>query len=836
MSNNGVARRARLFAYLALVVYLTFLGGTFYSDFNLGLRVFHQVAITLLLGSWLVGLLLRKEGMPGTGLEAPMLLLMGVRLLSGWTGMNPRMSVELFWRPITHLVGLYWLVWLFRRRGWGLLYRAFFLTTGVVCIVGLIEFAGWYVGLPFLPVFQQGWLQIDGLASPIPPVQWRLNFTLSNATSLSSYLSLLIPPALAMAFRARRTEGRVAWLGLTGMALVVQLLTRSRGGLLALVVSLPLLATGMVVIYRVRLVVLAQRFRRSKLSWIATGGLLLAAGGFAAMVLPSYLGRVSTIHVRFELWRCALEMIAGHPLLGVGTGLFGQAFRSCLSLHASNYEQFTNAHNLYLNVAAESGLPALAALGWLLVALARVAWRRWRNADSDQERVMVAGTLAALLGFAANCLVDTLPATPLVLPVMILVAWLVAPVSGSKRSASTMRRGMVGAAAMLAVLAVYAAGLLRVDLGQLHFERSLQAAGRGELKAAVVEIDRARVIDPGLELYDFQRAYYLGVLAESKPDEYLESALEAATGALEWDHTYSLHLANLAALNWQAGDEQRAIADIQRAIEINPPDVSHWLDLGVMLEGAGRRDDALLAYATVLTQAPRLAGSGFWQASDFRREHWPDILSLIAERGGASSELWLAAGDLERAVRVSRDTNSAGGYTNLGRALSGLGQFEEALAALDRAVGLCPGCAAAYVARAELHWLMGLSEAATRDAQVALFISPYGAARAYYVLGQIAFAAGDVEEAKTLYWRAIPPQFSSQNWEVVLYNRRALFLPLPQRTRIGGGMAEAEPWLALADIHLAENRPEDAANIYRLLLDRDPYLPEVQRRLDELSA
>jgi tetratricopeptide (TPR) repeat protein len=147
---------------------------------------------------------------------------------------------------------------------------------------------------------------------------------------------------------------------------------------------------------------------------------------------------------------------------------------------------------------------------------------------------------------------------------------------------------------------------------------------------------------------------------------------------------------------------------------------------------------------------------------------------------------------------------------------------------------LCPGCAAAYLARAELHWLMGLSEAATRDAQVALFINPYGAARAYYVLGQIALAAGDVEKAKALYWRAIPPRFSSQNWEVVLYNRRAMFLPLPQRTSIGIGMAEAEPWLALADIHLAENRPEEASTIYRLLLDRDPYLPEVQRRLDEL--
>jgi O-antigen ligase len=95
---------------------------------------------------------------------------------------------------------------------------------------------------------------------------------------------------------------------------------------------------------------------------------------------------------RVAHWQAALDMIASNPLFGVGAGNYPAV-----------YEQFAigpwvealgHAHNLYLNVAAEMGIPALFVyLSFLLTAIiytlrwlvksarpsASVLWRRKRR-------------------------------------------------------------------------------------------------------------------------------------------------------------------------------------------------------------------------------------------------------------------------------------------------------------------------------------------------------------------------------------------------------------------------------------------------------------------------
>jgi tetratricopeptide (TPR) repeat protein/O-antigen ligase len=800
---------------------------------NLWLRVAHQVILSSILVAWLIRLIGQRKVWPLTGLELPLVLFLAVRFASSLTAIDPRMSLELFWRPFTHLLLFYWLVWLLRGNEKRMVLRSYFLVMGVVCVVGMTEFVGWYLGLPILPVFQEGWLQIGGLCDPIPPSSWRLNFTLSSATSLSTYLSLLILPAVLMASRAKRRDIRVGWILLISAAVVVQILTRSRGGLLGLGVSIAaaIVAYG-AVLGRHRIHALWQRMIRSKLFWTAVVLSAVIVLAFVLVLLPDYVRRRTTLDIRIQMWKCAVETVIQHPFLGVGPGGYGRALRSCVAPGTDTYERFTTAHNLYLNIAAESGIVGIAAFAILLVGLVLRIRDRWARAAYELDHTEVILIAATLVGYAVNCLFDTLTPTPLVLPVLFLVAWLVAPLS---KWASPGRWTHWVRTATLGAVIVYLGSLLWLDYGQLRFEQGIAAARNGDYRSAAESVRLAGRLDRSLGLYRFQEAFYLGNLAHDDPEGFLEPAIAAQESAIQLDDSYSVHLANLAALYWQNGESESAMVAMERALEKNPPDSALWLNHGLFAEQLGYHEQALDSYARVLAKEPQWASSGFWLESSFRRQSFDEILHRAAEATPDSFNLWFSAGDLDQAAASVLLPRTGTEFGNRGRLLFEIGALEEARADLSRAIELCPRCTAPYIDRSLIYWQSGLIQDAERDAKTALFISPGAAARAHATLAKIAKGAGDLDATIDHLWRAVAPQVDEYNWEAVLYNRRGDFGLLPQLLQIEGGADAFDPWLELAQLYISQNRSDQAAGVYRLILARDPFVPGVRGQLAALG-
>lgn len=96
------------------------------------------------------------------------------------------------------------------------------------------------------------------------------------------------------------------------------------------------------------------------------------------------------------MWRTGLRMIPAHPLFGVGPNLIGREFRSFVppdvgSLPAAFYEHL---HNLYINTAAERGLPALL---WLLGRILRDHWRALRRKTSEEDRFVLQAAVAVVV-------------------------------------------------------------------------------------------------------------------------------------------------------------------------------------------------------------------------------------------------------------------------------------------------------------------------------------------------------------------------------------------------------------------------------------------------------
>jgi probable O-glycosylation ligase (exosortase A-associated) len=162
--------------------------------------------------------------------------------------------------------------------------------------------------------------------------------------------ALLLDVAAPIAFYVARGEQN-RWLrrgcyALSVMMMITVLFTLSRGGFLGLCV----IALG-----------LAAKSKYKVPGLLA----VILVGSITFALLPSQIAeRVSTIRtasatdqsaqMRFDSWWVSLQIIADHPLLGVGP-------RNMLGLY-SRYLQTENvrvAHNSFLQMAVDAGLPAL---------------------------------------------------------------------------------------------------------------------------------------------------------------------------------------------------------------------------------------------------------------------------------------------------------------------------------------------------------------------------------------------------------------------------------------------------------------------------------------------
>ncbi|HYI95308.1 MAG TPA: O-antigen ligase family protein [Bryobacteraceae bacterium] len=103
---------------------------------------------------------------------------------------------------------------------------------------------------------------------------------------------------------------------------------------------------------------------------------------------------------RYITFRTGVEMIKAHPVLGIGPEMPGKLFEQYVpsDIRRPLPEGFYgHLHNVYLQYAAERGIPALLVFLWMI---AKMAWDWWRSALSTtdpQRRAILHGCLAVLL-------------------------------------------------------------------------------------------------------------------------------------------------------------------------------------------------------------------------------------------------------------------------------------------------------------------------------------------------------------------------------------------------------------------------------------------------------
>jgi O-antigen ligase len=189
----------------------------------------------------------------------------------------------------------------------------------------------------------------------------RVFSAIGQSNALAAYLVLVLPPAASFVFDARRVV-RVASLAVSTVVLLAFVFAQSRGGYLGLLTAGLVVAVGWSDVLRPR---------RRVLALVAVG--IVTAVFVATTAASSQLGRIGTItdpSARFHLdaWRVAAEITKDHPLLGTGPETFPDVLPRYTgevlpAERASTLAAFRveSPHNVYLGIAAGSGLPALIA-------------------------------------------------------------------------------------------------------------------------------------------------------------------------------------------------------------------------------------------------------------------------------------------------------------------------------------------------------------------------------------------------------------------------------------------------------------------------------------------
>jgi O-antigen ligase len=228
----------------------------------------------------------------------------------------------------------------------------------------------------------------------------RLSGTLGNPNELAKALVLGIGLSGGLIAIAKTSLTRGVALAAGALCLVALLQTGSRGGLIALgamLIAALVLASG----------------RRFALS-LVTLTVLLAGIGYFVMAAPEE-SRERILNPgsgtgRVDIWTVGLRMVEANPVAGVGAGNFQTSSIHYLlepgALPSSEYIADTplGAHNMYLEVLAELGIPGLILfliLIFFCLGCALAALSRFRALGEERMQALTTAISVSLIGLLA---------------------------------------------------------------------------------------------------------------------------------------------------------------------------------------------------------------------------------------------------------------------------------------------------------------------------------------------------------------------------------------------------------------------------------------------------
>ena len=217
---------------------------------------------------------------------------------------------------------------------------------------------------------------------------------MSDINATGSYFLMVTLLGIGLAIERRGWIGRLLTVAtvLTG---VTFWLAGSRAALAAALLT----AFGFAVVR-----IIAQRHFLARLMAVGSIALVAIVSLPVAMVVghPDRTATAESVDVRAEFFATSLRMVATHPILGVGTGRYYELSSQFMSPELQSRYPRENAHNNYMQIAAELGIVGIGAFVWFLAAGGHRVWLAQRTHRQRDVLLVAAGTGAS--AFLITCL------------------------------------------------------------------------------------------------------------------------------------------------------------------------------------------------------------------------------------------------------------------------------------------------------------------------------------------------------------------------------------------------------------------------------------------------
>lgn len=603
--------RGLLLPWAMLVLAIAYLtaggGGGSYGVYFVAFRAVSAVLLIVALAIWLVAAIRSAHWRPRSSLSIALLAAIASLAFSDLFSEHPRLGFDYIAYGVLVAGSYLVLQRLFAHGYFGRRLNALPVLLG-------FGFTSIYIAVVFIR-WGMLWAELGRFVSP--PLRPRFeSLGLGDPSGLATVVILLLAASAAeLGVITGTRRGLLCALGALSAATVF--LTGSRSGWVGLGAAAVLVAVPFLRQRRNRSDLRAAI--RSKAFGPLAAALLVSVGIVALVFSPAVASRLAEPagDTRTAFAHASLAMFSGHPLTGVGPGMWVvDRIRYTQPPDVDYY--IPHAHNLVLQTLAELGLVgALAGIVVVAVVL-RLLLRGLRSEDPVARRL----GWAALFGGAylvIHQMFDLYANMPAVwFAYALTVARLDALTTRDKPPMSTRAFAPV-AVALAVVFGTAGAWLAYSESAAISGDVAAREANGFNWPAAAAAARVAVAQDPGMPPYLFT----LGVAEAQIGDP--GSALTHLRASAEIDD-YPIAWLNVARLELGQGDRDAARTALAQAMRLGYQQPQVAFAASLMDAELGDGDAAVSALADALLVAPTLASDPFWE-DQARHQLFEDALS-----------------------------------------------------------------------------------------------------------------------------------------------------------------------------------------------------------------